>query len=233
MTHATTAALAIALLLAGTQARAQGGGAYDLRHNTIDGGGATFSSNTAYSLGGTVGQPDAGRLSGGTYSLSGGFWAGIQGQLPSPTPTASLIATATASFTPSPLPSRTSTGTVAPTATRSHTAIPSAIATPTRTATQSTAATATQTTAATEALTPTASPSPSPTESPNVTPAAACVGDCNLDAAVTIAELLRLVNIALGRASVETCAAGDSNPDGRVTINELLQAVISALDGCS
>jgi hypothetical protein len=59
-----------------------------------------------------------------------------------------------------------------------------------------------------------------------------CSGDCNLDGQVSIAELLRMVNIALGDAAVDTCAAGDSNHDQVVTINEILQAVSRALTGC-
>jgi len=58
-------------------ASAQTGGGYDLTWNSIDGGGATFSTGGGYSLGGTIGQADAGAASGGAYSLSGGFWAGI------------------------------------------------------------------------------------------------------------------------------------------------------------
>jgi len=42
---------------------------------TVDGGGGSSSSG-AYSLSGTIGQPDTGQLSGGGYSLSGGFWGG-------------------------------------------------------------------------------------------------------------------------------------------------------------
>jgi len=49
---------------------------------------------------------------------------------------------------------------------------------------------------------------------------------------VTIAELLRMVNMALGDASVDTCEAGDPNDDEAVTINEILQAVSNALAGC-
>jgi len=55
-------------------ALAQSGGGYDLTWNTVDGGGYTFSEGGGYSLGGTVGQPDAGVLSGGSYTLVGGFW---------------------------------------------------------------------------------------------------------------------------------------------------------------
>jgi hypothetical protein len=43
---------------------------------TIDGGGTTRSSGGTFALGGTVGQPDAGRLAGGSFTLSGGFWSG-------------------------------------------------------------------------------------------------------------------------------------------------------------
>jgi hypothetical protein len=42
---------------------------------TIDGGGGT-SSGGAFTLTGTIGQPDASALSGGDFSLEGGFWAG-------------------------------------------------------------------------------------------------------------------------------------------------------------
>ena len=48
---------------------------FDLRWNTIDGGGVTFSFGGDFELGGTIGQPDAGPvLSGGNFELQGGFW---------------------------------------------------------------------------------------------------------------------------------------------------------------
>lgn len=40
---------------------------------TVDGGGH-YSGGATFSLRGTSGQADAGRLSGGVYELSGGFW---------------------------------------------------------------------------------------------------------------------------------------------------------------
>ena len=40
---------------------------------TIDGGGGT-STGGVYQVSGTIGQPDAGKMSGGTYTLDGGFW---------------------------------------------------------------------------------------------------------------------------------------------------------------
>jgi hypothetical protein len=50
---------------------------FDLSWHTIDGGGAMFSTGGTFSLGGTIGQPDAGAvMTGGTFTLTGGFWAG-------------------------------------------------------------------------------------------------------------------------------------------------------------
>ena len=66
---------ALLLLLTGA-VLAQTGGGYDLTWSTIDGGGETFSTGGGYSLGGTMGQPDAGLLTGGEYTLGGGFWGG-------------------------------------------------------------------------------------------------------------------------------------------------------------
>jgi uncharacterized membrane protein len=66
--------LVLALALSHTHTAAQSGGAYTLTWNSIDGGGETFSAGGAYSLGGTIGQADAGTTSGGNFSLAGGFW---------------------------------------------------------------------------------------------------------------------------------------------------------------
>jgi hypothetical protein len=62
----------IALAFAAGTADAQ----LSIDRHTIDGGGYAFSTGGGLSLGGTVGQPDAGTLSGGTLSLAGGFWLG-------------------------------------------------------------------------------------------------------------------------------------------------------------
>lgn len=51
-------------------------GDYDLSWWTVDGGGYTFSIGGGYSLGGTIGQADAGALVGGSYALGSGFWGG-------------------------------------------------------------------------------------------------------------------------------------------------------------
>lgn len=49
---------------------------YDLSWWTVDGGGARLSTGEGYRLSGTAGQPDAGLLEGGGYTLGGGFWRG-------------------------------------------------------------------------------------------------------------------------------------------------------------
>jgi hypothetical protein len=49
---------------------------YTLDWWTVDGGGMTSSLGGSYSLGGTIGQPDAGTSSSGIYTLVGGFWGG-------------------------------------------------------------------------------------------------------------------------------------------------------------
>ncbi len=60
-------------------ARAQTGGGYDLTWNTLNGGGRLAASDGSYSLYGSIGQPDAGpALSGGGYSLTGGFLGAIR-----------------------------------------------------------------------------------------------------------------------------------------------------------
>lgn len=68
---------------------------------------------------------------------------------------------------------------------------------------------------------------------PAVTPIAeTCIGDCNDDGSVTVDELLTMVNIALGNASVSACSAGDANGDGQISIDEILSAVNNVLNGC-
>lgn len=49
---------------------------YELDWHTFEGGGVMFATGGAYTLGGTAGQADAGVVSGGSYTLAGGFWPG-------------------------------------------------------------------------------------------------------------------------------------------------------------
>jgi hypothetical protein len=41
---------------------------------TVDGGGNSSRTGSHYALSGTAGQPDAVLLTGGSYTLVGGFW---------------------------------------------------------------------------------------------------------------------------------------------------------------
>ncbi len=67
---------------------------------------------------------------------------------------------------------------------------------------------------------------------PGVAPLS-CTGDCNADGQVTIDELIRGVNIALGSQELASCPAFDASADNQVSIDELIQAVNSSLAGCS
>lgn len=85
--------------------------------------------------------------------------------------------------------------------------------------------------------TPTSSPLPTPTPTAEVTPLPTeplpvCTGDCGGDGAVTIDEVIRLVRIALGDETLNTCPAGDRDGDGTVSIDEIIAAVVRALEGC-
>jgi FlgD Ig-like domain len=66
-------ALATALL---SFAAADAGAQFSTSRFTIDGGGATRSTGGTFAIGGTMGQSDAGRVSGSNFSLLGGFWMG-------------------------------------------------------------------------------------------------------------------------------------------------------------
>jgi hypothetical protein len=76
----TLVALLMLALLVPAQGQTRGSApadpGYDLSWWTVDGGGATDSGDGGYTLGGTAGQPDAGVLAGGGYTLAGGFWGG-------------------------------------------------------------------------------------------------------------------------------------------------------------
>ena len=61
-----------------------------------------------------------------------------------------------------------------------------------------------------------------------------CVGDCNVNNAVAINELVTAVGISLGNTPlVPKCPASDANNDGSVMISELIQAVNNSLTGCT
>jgi hypothetical protein len=49
---------------------------------------------------------------------------------------------------------------------------------------------------------------------------------------VTVDDLVRVINIALGQAVLSSCDRADVNRDGLITIDELLKSVNAALNGC-
>src|ERR1051326_5211845 len=66
--------LAVVILVVGFSGLRASAQSYSIDWSTIDGGGGT-STGGVYSGSGTVGQPDAGKMSGGNFSLTGGFWS--------------------------------------------------------------------------------------------------------------------------------------------------------------
>ena len=46
---------------------------FSINWSTLDGGGGT-STGGVYTVSGTIGQPDAGKMSGGNFTVDGGFW---------------------------------------------------------------------------------------------------------------------------------------------------------------
>ena len=67
---------------------------------------------------------------------------------------------------------------------------------------------------------------------PTPTPTPGCVGDCDGSGEVTVDELIKGVNIALGNLPLAACSSFDTDHSGDVTINELIVAVNNALAGC-
>ena len=59
-----------------------------------------------------------------------------------------------------------------------------------------------------------------------------CIGDCDNSGAVTVADLVTLVNIALGTGDIKSCSTSGATEGGPVTIDELVRAVNNALNGC-
>jgi len=73
--------LVVALLLLPVPFALAQTGNYAIDWWTINGGGGS-SSGGGYLLNGTIGQVDAGAMTGGNYAVNGGFWKG--GTIPSP-----------------------------------------------------------------------------------------------------------------------------------------------------
>jgi hypothetical protein len=60
-----------------------------------------------------------------------------------------------------------------------------------------------------------------------------CTGDCDGQGTVTVDEIIKAVNIALGSRPVAECRPGDTSANGEVTVDEIVQGVNNALQGCN
>ena len=58
------------------------------------------------------------------------------------------------------------------------------------------------------------------------------MGDCNGNGHVTVDELVRGADIALGNAMLISCPQFDCNANGRVTVDCLVKAIDAAVKGC-
>jgi len=63
------------------------------------------------------------------------------------------------------------------------------------------------------------------TSAQNNLPGCDATGDCDYDLAVTVDEITKMTNIALGNAPLSDCYQGDHDGDGSITIDELITAV--------
>ncbi len=132
----------------------------------------------------------------------------------SPTPT--LPMPCTSSLAPSPTASPTGTPTKPPDLLFTPTATQSIGPSPAVQATLS--------------ATPSLTPSPRPTASATVS--SRCTGDCDRSGVVTVDEVVRMVNIALGTLPPMYCLAGDRDGNGQITVDEIVEAVNWLLVGC-
>jgi len=75
MKHTTfTLQMVLSMLTATALLAATGEPGFEIARSTIDGGGVMQSGGGDFELSGTIGQPDAGVMTGGAFDLSGGFW---------------------------------------------------------------------------------------------------------------------------------------------------------------
>src|SRR5262245_37369903 len=101
MPNADRTLLAFAFLVASPAAFGQ----EPLAKSVIAGGGDGLATFSPYTIGGTIGQHDAGSLAGSPYTLVGGFWSGSDDEVPPDTtitlgpPDPTLATSATFQFT--------------------------------------------------------------------------------------------------------------------------------------
>jgi hypothetical protein len=59
-----------------------------------------------------------------------------------------------------------------------------------------------------------------------------CIGDCDINFAVEVNELITMVGIALGANPIDACRLGDLDGGSDITVDEILSGVQAALEGC-
>lgn len=67
---------------------------------------------------------------------------------------------------------------------------------------------------------------------PAASRAQTCTADCDGNGAVTVNEIVTVLNIGLGNRPLADCRAGDSSGDGLVTVDEIVAGLNFALVGC-
>lgn len=83
---------------------------------------------------------------------------------------------------------------------------------------------------ASEAIpTPSSTRPPLPTATP--TPKS-CPGDCGADSQVTVDDIVKMINIALGQQPTAACGRGDVDGSNTITVDEIVLAINNALTGC-
>lgn len=107
-------AVVVALSVSAVTVMAQSGGTFTLNWFSVDGGGGT-ASGTGFTLASTIGQPDAGTMSGGQFTIAGGFQSAGIASNKTATPTRTTTPGATLTPTRTLTPTKTLTPTVTPT----------------------------------------------------------------------------------------------------------------------
>lgn len=59
-----------------------------------------------------------------------------------------------------------------------------------------------------------------------------CTADCDGNGAVTVNEIVTVLNIGLGSRPLADCPAGDGGGDGSITVDEIVAGLNFALNGC-
>jgi hypothetical protein len=96
-------AASLLFLVGATVAHAQ---SYSIDWFKVSGGGGMNSTGGVYSVSGTIGQHDAGGpMTGGTFSLTGGFWALYAVQIPGAPPLSIFLTTTNTAVVRWPFPS--------------------------------------------------------------------------------------------------------------------------------